>query len=84
LHPGFIQKLASWVLQGEPLDLKNGPGSESGKQYVTLRKTVPVYLVYFTAFVYQLGKLNFREDIYDRDNKLKDMIFEKNGSKSAQ
>jgi murein L,D-transpeptidase YcbB/YkuD len=51
----------------------------SGKeQYVTLKKTVPVYLVYLTAFVDNKGKLNFREDIYSRDQHLKEMLFSQN------
>jgi murein L,D-transpeptidase YcbB/YkuD len=81
------KKLASWLLQDDPrwTPEKMTEAMNSGKeQYVTLKKTVPVYLVYFTAFVDSQGKLNFREDIYNRDNKLKEMIFEKNGSKSAQ
>ncbi len=48
---------------------------ESGKEkFVTLKKTIPVYVVYFTAFVDQEGKLNFRKDIYQRDQALKEML----------
>jgi murein L,D-transpeptidase YcbB/YkuD len=51
----------------------------SGKeQYVTLKNTVPVYLVYLTAFVDEKGKLNFRDDIYNRDLHLRDMLFSQN------
>lgn len=51
----------------------------SGKeQWVTLKKTVPVYLVYLTAFVDNKGKLNFRDDIYNRDQHLKEMLFSEN------
>jgi murein L,D-transpeptidase YcbB/YkuD len=81
------EKLAAFLLEDLPewtpenIDKAMNKGKE---QYVTLKKTVPVYIVYLTAFVDSKGKLNFREDIYNRDNQLKDMIFLKNGSKSAQ
>ncbi|NMH26904.1 L,D-transpeptidase family protein [Flavobacterium silvaticum] len=37
------------------------------EQWVTLKKQIPVYIGYFTAFVDTDGNLNFRRDIYDRD-----------------
>jgi len=40
-----------------------------------LAKNIPVYIVYFTSFVDENGKLNFRKDVYDRDENLKKMIF---------
>ena len=42
-------------------------GSNQG---VTLPTAVPIYLVYWTAWVDQDGKMNFRDDIYDRDTRL--------------
>jgi murein L,D-transpeptidase YcbB/YkuD len=81
------KKLAVFLLENDPewTSEKIDEAMNSGKeQYVTLRKTVPVYIVYFTAFVDDKGKLNFREDIYHRDNQLRDMIFTKNDAKSAQ
>jgi murein L,D-transpeptidase YcbB/YkuD len=43
---------------------------EAGKlQNVTLKKAVPVLLVYWTAWVDAGGALNFRPDIYGRDEK---------------
>ena len=81
------KKLAVFLLENNPewTSEKIDEAMNNGKeQYVTLRKTVPVYIVYFTAFVDDKGKLNFREDIYHRDKQLKDMIFAKNEAKSAQ
>lgn len=41
---------------------------DSGKtQTVTVRRTVPVLLLYFTAVVGQDGDLQFRPDLYNRD-----------------
>jgi murein L,D-transpeptidase YcbB/YkuD len=34
---------------------------------VFLKEKTAVYIVYFTAFIDQYGKLNFRRDIYGRD-----------------
>jgi len=81
------QKLAAFLLEDYPewtKDKISAAMNSKKEQYVTLKKTVPVYIVYLTAFVDDRGKLNFRDDIYNRDNTLKDMIFAKNGSKSAQ
>jgi len=35
-----------------------------------LEKNIPVYIAYQTAFIDENGNLNFREDIYDKDEKL--------------
>jgi murein L,D-transpeptidase YcbB/YkuD len=80
-------RLAAFLLEDFPewTEEKMKAAMDSKKeQYVTLKKTVPVYIVYLTAFVDEQGKINFRDDIYNRDNTLKDMIFAKNGVKSAQ
>lgn len=41
---------------------------------VTLEQVVPVFITYFTSFVDRGGKINFRKDIYDRDERLANMI----------
>jgi murein L,D-transpeptidase YcbB/YkuD len=74
-------ELAKYLLRHDPswTPEKVRAAMTSGKeQYVTLKKTVPVYIVYFTAFVDSWGKLNFRDDIYKRDPELKEMLFAKN------
>lgn len=40
------------------------------RQVVVLDDPVPVYLVYFTAWVNQNGEINFRDDIYGQDQQL--------------
>lgn len=43
----------------------------SGEQKtITLPKPLPVHLVYLTAWVNKDGSVNFRDDIYGRDNRL--------------
>src|SRR5579884_2901181 len=64
-HPG---ELAQWVL-GWPADKVDAAMHGADNHQVTLPKKIPVYIVYFTAFV-QDGQLNFGNDLYDRDNKL--------------
>jgi murein L,D-transpeptidase YcbB/YkuD len=49
-------------------------GSNQG---VTLPEAVPIYLVYWTAWVGREGEMNFRRDIYGRD-KLLNSLFESN------
>jgi murein L,D-transpeptidase YcbB/YkuD len=48
---------------------------QSGKEiYVTLKNTIPVYIGYFTAFVASDGTMQFRDDIYNRDERLLKLI----------
>ena len=66
--------------------LKNNPEWTTGKidaamhsgreQYVTLKKKIPVYIGYFTAFISNDGSINFRNDIYKRDDRLLAMLME--------
>ncbi len=42
---------------------------------IKISPTVPVYIAYFTAWVDNTGKLNFRNDIYNLDIKLSKEIF---------
>ena len=45
------------------------------EEFVKIRKKIPVYLVYFTAFVDRSGRLNFRNDVYGHDEKMKNLLF---------
>jgi murein L,D-transpeptidase YcbB/YkuD len=45
------------------------------EQYVKLKDPVPVIITYYTAWVDENGKLNFRDDIYSHDNKLSSKMF---------
>ena len=46
------------------------------EQTITLKKKVPVYIVYFTAWVDENGLLNFRDDIYGHDKVLASHMFQ--------
>lgn len=47
----------------------------AGKEkYVTLKKTIPVYIGYFTSFIDNNGAVNFRQDVYNRDERLLQLL----------
>jgi len=45
------------------------------EKWVPLKKSIPVFIVYFTAWVDQEGQLNFRKDIYKHDEKMAMKLF---------
>lgn len=45
------------------------------EKWVTLKNTVPVMISYYTAFVDNNGKLNFRNDIYGHDSAMAVKLF---------
>ena len=70
-------KLAQFLLKNDPSwdDEKINAAMNAGtERTVTLNERVPVFIVYFTAFVDRDGKINFRKDIYERDNRLAEMM----------
>jgi L,D-transpeptidase YcbB len=65
--------LAEYVLSAEPGWTKERIESEIRKgksQSIILPEPVPVYLVYFTAWVDDQGDIQFRHDVYGRDEAL--------------
>ncbi len=42
---------------------------------IKVSPTLPVYIAYFTAWVDNTGQMNFRHDLYNRDNKLSKEVF---------
>jgi L,D-transpeptidase YcbB len=86
IRVGEPKRLAIHLLRNDPAwdEAKiTAAMNRAVEQTVTLKKTVPVNIVYFTAWVDADGKLNFRDDVYKRDDRLADLIFEKSG-KSGQ
>jgi len=49
----------------------------AGKElWVPIKNPVPVYITYFTAWVDEQGMIQFRKDIYKRDERLAEMMLE--------
>ncbi|WP_118193945.1 L,D-transpeptidase family protein [Albibacterium indicum] len=71
------KKLAQFLLRNDTAWTEEAidRAMHSGKEkYVTLNKPVPVFITYFTAFVDRQGQINFRQDIYKRDDRLADFL----------
>lgn len=56
---------ASWTL-----DDIDGAIAQGGTRHVPLARSIPVYLLYATAFVDPDGAVEFRDDVYGRDLRL--------------
>ena len=66
-------ELAEYLLKFDPKWTRDTikTASTSGKQrVVNLPRAMPVYLVYWTAWVDEDGLVNFRDDIYQRDKSM--------------
>ena len=76
-------KLAGFLLKNnddwndEKIDKAMHKGVERS---VTLKKKVPVFIAYFTAFIDRDHNLNFRKDIYNLDDRLASMILSGDGA----
>ena len=74
------KKLVMYLLRNEPewTEAKITAAMNQGKERtVTLKKPVPVFIAYFTSWVDRNGQLQFRNDVYQRDGRLAQMIMEK-------
>ncbi len=75
-------KLAAFLLENTEkwdtasIDAAMHSGNE---RYVTIKKKVPVFIAYFTSFIDRNGRLNFRKDIYNLDERLAAMIMSGEG-----
>jgi murein L,D-transpeptidase YcbB/YkuD len=77
-------ELAEYLLKSDPKWNRDKirTASTSGKQrVVNLPQTVPVYLLYWTAWVDEDGLANFRNDIYQRDKPMVRALYQ-SGAKS--
>ncbi len=76
---GEPAKLAEYLLRDQPEwtpeTIKEAMNA-SKEKWVTLKKPVPVFISYFTAWVDSEGLLNFRTDIYGHDKKMAAHLFE--------
>jgi L,D-transpeptidase YcbB len=53
------------------------------ERWVKLDRPLPVYILYFTAWVEQDGTVRFHHDVYGRDEKLDSQVEEREGAGSA-
>lgn len=71
-------KLAEYLLRDDPewTTEKINAAMIGDKQiFVKLKSKVPVFIAYFTAWIDKNGTLNFRDDIYHHDEKMKNIMF---------
>lgn len=72
------EKMAQYLLRNDPewTSEKIGEAMNSGEEKtVRLKKPVPVFISYYTAWVDEDGRLNFRDDIYKHDEDLRRKMF---------
>lgn len=65
-----VKQLVSWLLesnQGWDISKVSQLEQSGARQDVTLKRRVPVYFVYVTAWATKNGHVNFRRDMYGRD-----------------
>ncbi len=72
------QKMAEWLLRNDPAWPKDKIVSAMNKTYetyVSLKNPIPVFIIYYTAWVDGDGLLNFRDDVYSHDKDLMKRMF---------
>ncbi len=64
-----IEKLAAWILQDQGMGMEDvATLKKSGERKdVRVKKPVPLYFVYVTAWATEDGVVQFRRDLYQRD-----------------
>ena len=72
------KKMAEYLLQNDPSwdeqKIDEAMNAEKEK-YVKLKEPVSVFITYYTAWVDENGKLNFRDDIYKHDEEIERKMF---------
>lgn len=72
------EKMANYLLRDDAswTPEKINEAMNSGQEkFVKLKNPVPVFITYYTAWVDEEGKLNFREDIYGHDARIARKMF---------
>ncbi len=90
--PSFIRisnpvELAEYLLKHDPKWSRQAiqAAAASGKQrVVNLPQQVPVFLLYWTAWVDEDGLAHFRDDIYSRDKPLVRALYQEAGGPSSK
>jgi murein L,D-transpeptidase YcbB/YkuD len=71
-------KMAEWLLRNDPeWDTEKIVAAMNAgvEKPVKLKEKVPVFIIYYTAWVDQNGLLNFRDDVYGHDTELMARMF---------
>jgi L,D-transpeptidase YcbB len=72
------ERMANYLLRNDPdwspEKIADAMNSEKEK-FVKVKAPVPVFITYYTAWVDEYGKLNFREDIYGHDSAMAVKMF---------
>jgi murein L,D-transpeptidase YcbB/YkuD len=74
------RRLALYLLRNDPEwpAQKVDNAMQSGRElFVRLKESLPVSIVYFTAWVDAEGRIHFRDDVYNRDARLAGALFAK-------
>jgi len=66
----LLREDSTWSQAKIDATLSNGE-----ETFIKLKKKVPVFITYFTCWVNRDGKLNFRDDVYGHDTKMKKLLF---------
>jgi len=72
------EKLANYILRNQPewsAEKINEAMNSGEEKYVKVKNPIPVVITYYTAWVDENGRLNFREDIYGHDSNLAKKMF---------
>lgn len=66
-----VHDLTTWLLEAQGWDRARVDAlvASGARKDVRLEETVPVYMIYLTAWVDEHGVVNFRDDIYGRDSR---------------
>jgi L,D-transpeptidase YcbB len=74
------EKFANYVLRNQPEwtpEKINEAMNSGNEKYVKVKDPIPVVITYYTAWIDDNGRLNFREDIYDHDARMAEKMFTK-------
>jgi murein L,D-transpeptidase YcbB/YkuD len=72
------QKMAEWLLRNDPAWPKEkivAAMNQTHETLVKLKDAIPVFIIYYTAWVDGEGQLNFRDDVYEHDKELMQKMF---------
>ncbi len=72
------QKMAEWLLRNDPqwpTEKIVSAMNQTTEKSVKLKDPIPVFIIYYTAWVDEEGQVNFRDDVYKHDSELMRKMF---------